>query len=302
MNRKIVVSLTPDENGFIGRECPKCNMYFKVKPGTGLPINHQICPYCSYQGLGKEFYTKDQIEYAKELALQEIMDPLLKTLNGLEKRTKGEFIEIKVRTSGIPIQITKYQEKILETDVTCDNCGLIFSIYGVFSNCPDCGKLNYVSIFNCSLESSKKMIKLSNEIETDLKEELLKGALTGAISSFDSIGKELKRRYPERIQTKKKNFFQNYLELQKVLQNTFNKDVNNFLNHDDSEFIFKMFQVRHIYEHNSGIIDDDFIKAIPTYSNAQGRKYQLTDEEIDVFIIKLQQLANMIFTELKEVK
>jgi Zn finger protein HypA/HybF involved in hydrogenase expression len=43
--------------------------------------------------------------------------------------------------------IKHYQEKILETNIACDNCGLVFSIYGVFSNCPDCGRLNAKVIF-----------------------------------------------------------------------------------------------------------------------------------------------------------
>jgi Zn finger protein HypA/HybF involved in hydrogenase expression len=35
----------------------------------------------------------------------------------------------------------------VETNIACDNCGLVFSIYGVFSNCPDCGRLNAKVIF-----------------------------------------------------------------------------------------------------------------------------------------------------------
>jgi len=61
MDMSIKVNLPSDEQGFIGRECPKCYKYFKVKPGTGLSTSICHCPYCAYTGDYNEFSTKDQI-------------------------------------------------------------------------------------------------------------------------------------------------------------------------------------------------------------------------------------------------
>lgn len=55
MEQTISVKITPDVDGFVGRECPNCEMYFKVKLGTGLPIQNHICPYCDYNGPNTEF-------------------------------------------------------------------------------------------------------------------------------------------------------------------------------------------------------------------------------------------------------
>jgi len=305
MNEKIVVPLTPDENGFIGRECPECKMYFKVKPGTGLPINHQICPYCNYQGPNDKFFTEEQIKYAESVALKKIVDPFLnkidKSFKSLENATRGGFIQIKVTTSGTPIQIKKYQEKILETDVTCNNCGLIFSVYGVFSNCPDCGKLNVKAIFEKSIEVSKKMLTLSEQNEEpNIKEELMKNSLLGIISSFDSLGKELRNRYPTKFLSKPKNLFQNFIELDKTLKKSFGKNIKEYLSPEDSDFLLKMFHVRHIYEHYAGIIDDDFVKVLPQYNLQKGRKYKLDKQEIDSLLNKIQDLVNKIYSEVDE--
>jgi len=73
MDMSMKVNLPPDKQGVIGRECPKCYKYFKVKFGTGLPTSICHCPYCGYTGDHNEFFTKDQIEYAKSIALREVM-------------------------------------------------------------------------------------------------------------------------------------------------------------------------------------------------------------------------------------
>jgi len=62
------ISLPPDEEGFIGRECPvaECEGYFKLQPGTGLKGKNLPChcPYCGH-GAGYHFnnllpsFTKD---------------------------------------------------------------------------------------------------------------------------------------------------------------------------------------------------------------------------------------------------
>jgi len=295
------IDIPPDENGFIGRKCPKCKMYYKIKPGTGLKVQYHICPYCEYKGDNSEFFTPEQIEYAKSVAIKKAMDPLFKqldqTFKKLERETKGGFIQIKVRTSGNKLKIKEYQEKVLETNVTCNNCGCVFSIYGVFSNCPDCGKINVKAIFDKSIEVAKNMLKLAEQDEISMKEELIKSALIGAISAFDSYGKELRKKHKSKFPTKPKNLFQNYLELDKALKKSFGKNIEDYLSKEDSNFLLRMFQVRHIHEHCSGVIDEDFIKHLPEFKNKKGRKYILKKEEVELFFKKLQQLAKKIYSE-----
>lgn len=305
MNQTFSVNIEPDEEGFTGRTCPKCEQYFKVKFGTGLPIQYHICPYCGYRGNTEEFLTKEQVEYAKSVAVKKVVGPIFdnfhKSIKKLETSTRGGPIQIKVRTSGNLFKIEHYQERILETNVTCDNCGLVFSIYGVFSNCPDCGKLNARVIFDKSIEVLKKKLELSEDskIENSLKEELLKDALTGAISAFDSVGKALINKYPSIFSSQPRNLFQNFIKLNESLKNSFNKEIKDYLSTEDSEFLFKMFQVRHIYEHNLGVIDDDFIRNLPNFSSQKGRKYKLEKNEIESFLEKLSKLMHDIYSEVE---
>lgn len=306
MDMSIKVSLPPDEQGFTGRECQKCSKYFKVKSGTGLPTSICHCPYCGYAGDNSKFFTKDQIEYAKSKALREVVgrviEPELRKLEHsfkeLERATRGGFIQIKVKTQRSPMRLPLkyYQEKEVETYITCDNCALEFAIYGVFANCPDCGKLNAMIIFRKSIEVARKRIHLLDSIkdEVELQEAILEDALSGGVSTFDALGKVLQSRYPAIFPQKPKNLFQNFKALSDALSKSVGKSLSDIIGKENFEFLFKMFQVRHIYEHNMGVMDDDFVRKVPNFGHLKGRKYPLEQDEIEKFLAVVLETGNRI--------
>lgn len=297
------ISIPTDENGLVGRQCPTCQEYFSVKFGTGLPTSDHICPYCGYTASSNEFFTQEQNDYIVSLLSKEFIEPAIRDLNKSFKnleRSSSKYIKIKVKTNDVSFPIKSYQEKILETHVTCDNCGLVFSIYGVFSNCPDCGKLNSLIILKRSLESCEKRIKLSETPEaSEISEDLLSDALEQSVSSFDAFGKSLMKKYPTIFPSKSRNLFQNILLLEETLKDKFDKSIADFVGQEKSKLVKEMFQVRHIQTHNAGVIDNDFIKKIPEYSNNLGRKYKLKKENVSKNIESIGLLAQEILNLLE---
>jgi len=304
------ISIPKDDDGFIGRECLECKRYFKLRLGTGLPTQHCHCPYCEYEGDQNTFWTQDQLDYAqsvgKQIAYEQFVEPLLddlaKSFKKLESSTRGGFLQIKVNTTRTKpfFPIKYYNESELETHLTCDNCRLEFAIYGVFSRCPDCSQLNAFSVFQKSIEVCKKQIELFSLFQNDKDVELanLKFILGNAISSFDGLGKELRKKLDGKFPDKPKNLFQNIDELEKILLQNFNLDIKTNL----SNFLFlrQMFQVRHIFEHNMGVIDADFIKKVPSLSHLVDRKYPLTLNEVQLFLNLLTDLGKIIEDEAKK--
>lgn len=308
MNRQIKVRFPTDEHGLTGRECPSCRGYFKVKTGTGLPTSECICPYCGEKANHDQFFTQAQIEYAKSVAVREVLGPELRklerTFKDLERSTRGGLIQIKVRTSGFDFPLKYYREKELETHVTCDNCGLEFAVYGVFANCPDCARLNALVIFNKSMEVAKKTLNLINSIdqkEKSLIEATLEGALSGGISSFDAFGKALRIKYPEKLPSKPKNLFQNIPALSEGIKKLLGISLSDLIGKNEYEFLLKYFQVRHIYEHNMGVVDDDFVRNIPSLRHLKGRKFLLEKDEIGKFLDLLKDLGNKLMNSLGKV-
>ena len=309
MDKKITVSFPTDENGFTGRECPKCGKYFKVKFGTGLPTSTCICPYCEHKSDHQDFFTKEQIEYAKSVALKEVLDPELakleKSFKNLEHATRGGFIQIKVKTKGMLLRLKRYQERELETHVMCDSCGLEFAVYGVFANCPDCGRLNALVVFSKSIEVSRKQLSLIESIadlESELKEAIFRDSISGGISAFDAFGKALRKSYPSILPNKPKNLFQNLKALSKMLQQHLSLSLGDIIGKKEAEILNRLFQVRHIYEHNMGVIDDDFVKKVPNNHHLKGRKYPLDKSEIQNFLDILGETGKRIEENLEKVK
>ena len=309
LKMKVGVNLPSDEKGFTGRECPQCGGYFKVNFGTGLHGSSHWCPYCGFSGSQRAFVTKDQFEYAKSIAVrkftEEVVEPFVQELEQgfreLERATRDGIIQIKVKSTGSPrrIPLNTYQEKEVETYVKCDQCGLEFAVYGVFANCPDCRKLNASIVFRKSIEAAYKRIKLidlaQNDPELhDLQNPILEDALSGGVSAFDGLGKALQKHYPTMVPDKPKNLFQNLEKLSKSLSKSIGKSLSDIVGRKDFDLLWKMFQVRHIFEHNMGVIDADFIRNVPEFSHLKGRKYSLEQEEIDKFLSCILQTGNKI--------
>jgi len=305
MDIRVNINLPRDKRGFTGRECPRCHQYFKVKFGTGLPTPICHCPYCGYTGDHNEFCTTAQIKYAEEVALKAIWQQMIEStlkeieinLKQLEKATSGGFIQIRgrIESSPITLPLTYFQEKEVETYVTCDNCGAEFAVFGVFANCPDCGKLNASVIFKKSIEVCRNRLRLLNSIEDKaLQEAILKDALSDGVAAFDALGKALRLRYPTIFPQRPKNLFQNLNALSNALLKSIGKSLSDIIGDGNFAFLFKMFQIRHIYEHNMGVVDDDFVNRLPDLRYLKGRKYPLERTEIENFLILLLGAGNCI--------
>jgi uncharacterized C2H2 Zn-finger protein len=147
---EVSVTLPRDEKGLTARECPKCKKVFKVKTGTGLTGKNLPChcAYCGHVARHDHFYTKEQINYARSVAMgrfREILHDELKKLE-FDTRPQGPFgisISMKLKPHS-PEPIRYYYEKALETDVICDQCTLVYAVYGEFAFCPD-----WASVISC---------------------------------------------------------------------------------------------------------------------------------------------------------
>jgi hypothetical protein len=307
MEKVIPIRFPTDEHGLTGRECPECKRYFKVKFGTGLPTSECTCPYCGIKAAHDQFFTDAQIEYAKSVAVREALGPSLRELENslrrLESSTRGGFIRFKVETTGFNFPLKYYQEKEVETHVVCDNCGLDFAIYGVFASCPDCEKLNALIILAKSIEVAGKRLKLLESVdssESELKEAILADAVSGGVSSFDGFGKALRRRYPDIFLEGHKNLFQNLTLLSSCLEKSINRTLADLIGDEEFNFLVRWFQIRHIYEHNMGVVDEDFVKKIGDARQLKGKKYPLDRQDIEKFLVGIKNIAEKLMGVLPE--
>ena len=96
MNSNLEISIPTDSDGFILLQCPLCGEYFKLSlDDIHADDVFQIwCPNC---GLISDNYLPEEV---KELALRkfknEVNSMIHDSLKGIEKKTRGKFISLKV--------------------------------------------------------------------------------------------------------------------------------------------------------------------------------------------------------------
>jgi len=296
LRNQVTVQLRTDEEGYLGRECPEqeCLGYFKITPGTGIkgpaPCH---CPYCGHSGDPKTFFTQDQIEYAQSVAFRKLTDAVFRDLKALEfeHKPKGPFgigISMKV-TQSPPRPIRYYREKQLETEVTCDTCGLRYAIYGVFGWCPDCGIHNSLQILIKNFELAGKELILTESADKDMARHLIEDALENIVSAFDGFGREVCRRKSADIH------FQNLAGARRRVQEVFGFDFADGISSDDWRQAVRTFQKRHLLSHKMGVIDDEYIQKANDPVAIVGRRVQVGRVEVTTSIGIVEKLGRRLF-------
>lgn len=301
----ISVSLPKDASGYIGRECPhqECKGYFKITPGTGLKTYSQMChcPYCGHKTSSDKFHTKEQIEYAKSVAMQQVIGAVRKDFKNLfENRSKSGLISFKVKTDSKLPPLRHYREKLLETEIECSGCTLKYSVFGVFAFCPDCGLHNSLQILEKNLELVGKMIDLATGSSSELSERLLENALEDCVSSFDGFGRELSK-VNCNLSTDQSRAnslsFQNIESAKRNLELVFKVHIESALTTNEWALINKGFQKRHLVSHKMGIIDDEYIKKTNDSAAVVGRKVKVTADEVRQLVDLVARLSKAISIE-----
>lgn len=312
LGNNIKIQIKPDENGYLGRECPspECKGYFKILPGTGLQgVTDGYCPYCGYSGNYKTFYTVDQLEYAKSMAIRQIKGALIKDLKEMEFETKprGPFgigISMKLEP-GPPHPIHYYRERELETHITCSNCSLKYAVYGIFAFCPDCGMHNSLQILKENLALIKKMITLSGSTDPEVTQKLVENALEDCVSSFDGFGRKLcsinssKSKFPERVH---KINFQSLESAKESVKSHFGFEMDQGLTTEEWQNANISFQKRHLIAHKMGIIDEDYKRRTGDSSAIVGRKIVIYSSDVESLIPVIQKMAEFMITSLNDLE
>jgi hypothetical protein len=284
------ISINPDQDGYLGRQCPRqdCLGYFKVTPGTGVIGDPQCyCPYCGNQAEHDQFFTNEQIEYAKSLMIHKVTEALLKDLKSLEfdHKPRGGFgIGFSMKVKGTPQPVRYYREKKLETEIVCERCTLRYAIYGVFAYCSDCGAHNSYQILVKNLELAEKELTLAATIQQlELSEHLIADALENVVAAFDGFGRETCHVNSSlaTAPAKAENLsFQNLLRARDRLLELFGFDIAMGMSSSDWQFANQGFQKRHLLAHRMGIVDAAYTKATGDVRAVVGRKIRIERDEV----------------------
>ncbi len=307
---ELAITIPVDEDGFMGRECPAeaCEGYFKVKPDTGqvdddLP---RICPYCGHSAPSDEFFTKEQVEYAKSIAFREFTKSVDRKLKKMEfsHEPKGLFgigVSMKVKSGPLP-PIRTYREKSLETRTVCSECSHEYSVFGLFAYCPDCSAHNSLQILHRNLNLTRKQVDLTESMEDpDLRTHILEDALENCVSAFDSFGREACRVRDGKCTKPGKALsvsFQNLGRASTRVRELFGLDIALLVSEDDWRFAEIAFMQRHVLAHRAGVIDQKYIDESNDSASLLGRKLKIEPNDVKRLTEILDRLGKEVILKL----
>ncbi|MFN0006383.1 MAG: hypothetical protein ACKVXR_00630 [Planctomycetota bacterium] len=289
---QLSVNIPEDSAGLMARECPDDDCtpgYFKVRGGTGLTgesYTVAFCPYCRREAEPNDFYTRQQLEYAKRVAMREAeqgVERMVKQAFGLGpsgKKTlgKGGFlsIEMSYKPSYHP-PVGRPLEEELRRDLRCPHCGLEHAVFGIAMWCPDCGQDLFLAHVREEFSAIRKMLG-----EIDSRRERLgarvaardiENALEDIVSIFEAVLKLITRSVL-RAQGKQddeitmildqqvRNAFQSVSRGAEKFHVLVGQDLLGALSGVEREELEATFEMRHPITHNLGVLDRKYLAKV----------------------------------------
>lgn len=266
-NKKLTFSFEiPTDEGFLGRECndSDCGKYFKVHEDSLK--EEMYCPYCAKSFHKEDLLTKDQTEYAEEVAKEKAEQWAYEEFSKMLKKTfkNSSFINYKSGKRRKKNIKPKYKEKKTDSEFTCPYCDCNFQVYGIFGYCPGCKKEN-ILIYDANVNLILKEIENSSN-----KERALRHAYADIVSTFEIFCKQKAQKITTRT-TK----FQDLYEARRFFKKNLDVDILEELSNEEELTFKRIFQKRHLYDHSNGIISDRYVQKIPEDNKKLGEKAEL---------------------------
>lgn len=278
----------PTDEGFLGRECnnPQCHRYFRVYSDSVLP--KMFCPYCGTEFLNDQLYTPDQLKYiqeqTEEKAKEYVYGEIDKIFGNLAQQSSGNRY---VRIEHSPIRYhakqvsPQYNEPKVDSELICPKCSFRFQVYGIFGYCPGCRSENML-IYDANLSIIRREIEDSSNPTRALRH-----AYGDLVSTFQLFC--ARKATPE---SAKKPSFQELFPTRKFFKDSLNIDIFSGLTDSEMLSIRRIFQKRHVCEHNGGIVTEQYVQKIPEDRVLINTHVQLSIEEFEIGAKSLRKILD----------
>ena len=271
------LTLITDKNGYLDRQCPKCENIFKIDAEDWenkiykIPNSQMYCPRCKCVAPLVFWNTKKQFKKIKKQIENSLSNYFNKNLDDYIKGIKNNINEV-VNT---PIQSLLFENTFigstneLYSNYTCKECGTKYSVIGSAFFCPCCGNISITDIFEETLKNIEKRLKFLPNIKSLLiqlmdkdfaentNRDMTENCLKDVVSAFQMLASEIYVKLNGKLDGK--NDFQNISKGSELLKKQCRYGYENWLNEDELKELNIFFQKRHLIVHTNGIINEKYI-------------------------------------------
>jgi hypothetical protein len=317
---RISTRIPPDAEGFFGRECPSCERQFRVYMADARAFEGDalFCPYCGTHAPTDQYWTKEQIAYARSHARRQFHQRLHRELErfakGLEFR--GPLLSMTTQVKGTPPSVRPLVERSFKRAVACERCGARFTVYGLAYYCPFCGLRGPFGVLAENLNALRRQLRLPHTLralvppehqdalhemaESGAFEQILDDCLENAVTAFETCWKQATHLVvnpngdPDRrakLSKRIANCYQNVERGRELALEQLGTDIFAPLSQAEYQRLDELFQCRHVVTHNSGIIDEKFAQATGRPSSDVGTRLRIEESGIEELLDLVERVA-----------
>jgi len=247
--------LISDRQGMFGSCCPTCKSYFRVD----IYPDDTFCPYCGKLSRSIHFLTDNQ-----RLYIAAFCNAFIEAYDG----DKDVILDLDKLNEELPANKPQwlYSEEKQQNSYKCEKCNQKYDILGEYGLCPICGTPNLVDVFTLKMDEFEKQFQKTNEERSNRHDrEVEWEKLTRCVSEFESMANQL-RNYllrfpaiPKRKKALKSLSFQNIHKVNDCIHEWYGFEIMKGVSETDRNFLKTMFNRRHIFTHNAGRVDQEYL-------------------------------------------
>ncbi|MEU1163333.1 hypothetical protein ABZ372_22745 [Streptomyces sp. NPDC005921] len=301
-NIMLGVSLPLDEDGYLGRQCPQCSLSFRMngEDYKTLPDDTDLwCVYCGHQTHHSLFVTTQQqarmMRVAADIGTQIVNQSMGKIFGRMARgRSSRDGFSISVSVSYkekpfYPRPLPGIDEERLARVRTCADCDTRYAVFGEHRYCPKCGRIPATAVALDALQADTARLDALNAVPAEVKAMLREqGVFTrswvdtienvvGVVEALAStVFKTAVTDAPARLRGKG-NVFQRLDGMADLFVDAGYEDLRVLLGPAVWRRLTEAWAARHLYTHNDGVIDEKYLRTVPSSTAQPGQRLIITE-------------------------
>ena len=265
----------------------------------GNKSDELTCPYCGHVGNGNDFFTEEARKRlnsaAAAVAQAYVDDALNKMFKDFERGFRSNQY-VKVTTSRSPRRspagLFQYDVPESRRTVTHEACGLTYAVYGLAVYCPSCGSTAPHDQFAGLIEVQRRSLALFDELPADTRAgyeaagvitRTYEGTVKDAFGALETLLREEFRRRvagADAVLKGRGNVFQRLSESADLYREHLDIKLDEAAGPIWTVAVEGM-ALRHVLVHNNGVVDDRYVKAVPSAHGRVGKRVHVGRERAE---------------------
>lgn len=275
----VSVPISDDDEGYFDRECPseECLFQFKILSEDWkekVRDEEVFCPFCGHSADADKWWTREQIEHAKQAALAQIKSAFGNALKRdavrwNRRQPRKSFISMTMKVDNRPqhVPLPPAAAEPMQLKITCPACSCRYAVIGAAYFCPACGHNAADQVFTLTIAGIRKSLDALDVVRTAIADRdtaenttrlIIENGLQNAVTAFQRCAEAIFASIPSTSKPRR-NAFQNLAEGSQLWQATVGTTYADHLTDDGLQRLGRAFQQRHLLAHTQGIVDNDYV-------------------------------------------